>query len=425
MKGREYDIPYEMKWQIQTYHSVGPFQLGKKRADMRQVLSKPPEVQAMTETRPPLDAYVAEGIYIAYDKFDVSGAIELKAPAQAIFQNKNLLQLPYTQALAWFQELDPDTEEDKEHFVSWKHGILFHAPQKETNPETIADTITVFREDFFNVKHGIPDPADVNSFHIHVAHVEPVSSSIKNFENIQTALGTIFSNNREEGFLIWNGIPIPFSYSQDLPNLLTPFLDICIKIQDHPTGSLVQDLVCDAFSSKWEIQWDEKFLKISSQWSSVSGGYESALNQEICRDLLVLKKEFLTEWKLLFKQCNEAIQESRVKISQDGARPVEKLKKVERSISAFGKFYQKEREVFSTDFEGRKIVQLKNLPKIAQGILVILILSFVVIPVWFLSKDKDSPFWFWENISDILLFVVPFILIAAYVGLKMIKAWRE
>ena len=62
----------------------------------------------------------------------------------------------------------------------------------------------------------------------------------------------------------------------------------------------------------------------------------------------------------------------------------------------------------------RKQIRFRNLSVWGKIIVAFLCLLFVIAPVWLLSKDEESPFWFWRNMPRILLYTSPFIAIGIY-----------
>lgn len=415
-----------MEWDILSYQSVGPLKFGLNRKEIRKNFEDQPEVKVVTNAKPPLDVYPDKGLYVVYDKYGISGAIEIKKPGKAIFHNQDLLAIPYDEALSWFHSMDNDIEETEEQFVSWKYGILFYAPGKNADPNILPDTITIFREDFFDVKNGIPDPEIINSFHLQVAFVEPIELQQKVYTDLQSGFKDVFSGNKENGFLIWNGIPVSFSYGVDLPDLLEKWVTTIDTINQQDSGELTEEFSCPSFTSTWQITWNEKFINIKSQWEKIVGGYESALNDTRISELLVLKSDFLAEWKMLFKQSYQAFKASNISIHRDEDRLImKKLKKLVHKLPGFGKFYIENEKIMTTNADGRKKVNFSKMSFLGQAILVLLVASFVVIPAWLLSKERDSIFWFWENLPRILLYISPFLLIILYVIVKILRVRRE
>lgn len=66
------------------------------------------------------------------------------------------------------------------------------------------------------------------------------------------------------------------------------------------------------------------------------------------------------------------------------------------------------------DSNQRQQINLRNLPCWGQVVVVVLSLIFVIVPVWLLRKDEESPFWLWKSMPRILLYISPFILIGVY-----------
>ncbi|MEM8528254.1 MAG: hypothetical protein AAGG68_26660, partial [Bacteroidota bacterium] len=257
---------------IQPYQSVGAIPFGIKRSESRKHFSTSPKTYAMPEGRLPNDNYEAAGVSVIFDKYNCLGAIELTTPAEAIFQGKDLLQLPWSKAKNWLSQLDAAIEEKEDGLVSFKYGITIFAPEKATKPNQLPTSVTVFKKNYFYVKDGIPDPQDVHSFHLYVAFVEGITAQSKTFENLEEAVKGIFSNIREFGILMMNGIPLRFSYKHDLPFLLKDWVEMIHKIQINESGTHELKLDCPAFQTGWSIKWDEKFIQIKTHWKTVEGG---------------------------------------------------------------------------------------------------------------------------------------------------------
>ncbi|MCB0565585.1 MAG: hypothetical protein H6558_12180 [Lewinellaceae bacterium] len=406
-----------MQFELRPYKTIGPLVFGDSRADVRECFDNAPEVVAMAEGRLPNEQYKSSGIFVIYDKYDRFAAAEISRPAQPTFEKKNLLSIPWEELITWFRKLDPKLEESEKDFVSFKLGISAFAPNKDKNPKVLPTSITVFRENFFYVKDGIPDPQDVNSFHLHVAHVEPIEQQNLTFDGIEQAFQTAFAKNREFALLLWNGVPIKFTYTVDLPLMLKTVLSMLEALIEKGTGTHTLEFDCPAFTTRWDLKWDEKFIQIESHWDKVDGGYEAALNEEAEEifKLLLLKKEFVFEWKMLLQQCRQAFELSGASLNQVIDRElIRLLRKLERQISHFGKFYKKQEKLITTQADDRKKVDFRKLPQWAQYILIALILVLVVVPAYLLSKDKNSPFWMLKNLRPIVLYLTPFLLITFY-----------
>jgi len=211
-----------MKFEIHPYQSVGAIHFDKKRNENRAQFEVLPEVHAMTDGQLPIDAYEDWGVFVVYDKYNRCGEVEIRRPANVMFEGKDLLAMTWQELLEWFQNLDAEIQESHKDFVSFKYGIGIYAPEKKEDPTILPESITIFRKDFFSIKKEIPNPFDVKSFHIQAAFVESILSNKKSFPSVSDAMKNIFSKNKEFGIFLWNLTPVRFSYSEDLPQLIIP-----------------------------------------------------------------------------------------------------------------------------------------------------------------------------------------------------------
>lgn len=410
---------------FRPYEGYGPLEFGLKRAANRARMEGDFEARAMADGELPMDVYEDKGVFIAYDQYDRCGAIEVFPPGQVMFEGKDLLQLPWAELRDWFHQLDPDLDESEKGWVSYKYGIWAIPKMSVPGPKQSPKYLTLFRKDFFYVKNGIPDPQDISSFHLQVAYVEPIQEIRQTFPRFTEAWQSIFARNREYAILSWNSIPLRFSYQEDLPTLLEPLLGFVQAIIEHPTGNYDLSLECRTFSTQWSAQWNEQVIQIKGDWNRMEGGFAEVLNDKThdINQVTVLKSEFLAEWKMLFHQCIQAFDLSKAKLNRPADQELwKKLQDVEKQIPAFGKFYKAGQKVLSTEASGRKIVDLKKLPQWAQTAMALLIVTFVVVPVYLLSRNQDSIFWMWKNVYPLILFMLPFLLITFY---WIYRIWRK
>ncbi len=71
----------------------------------------------------------------------------------------------------------------------------------------------------------------------------------------------------------------------------------------------------------------------------------------------------------------------------------------------------------------RRRVNFRRLAPLGQAVVVVAALVFVVVPVWLLSRDKDSPFWFLRELPRILLYVLPFTAISVFWAWRLFKKY--
>lgn len=169
--------------------------------------------------------------------------------------------------------------------------------------------------------------------------VESIIPEAQQFDEVEQAFRFIFRNNREYGIVLWNGIPIRFSYIDDLPEMVEPLVSL---LQFVNTGMLGEHKV--RFQTKnldleWNVSLREKELILSQHCHRISGNYAEILNRLGMISLSC--NAFLKEWKLPVAQLVEAFHRSDITITSDsGEKVIGQLKLLDETIQERGVLYQ-------------------------------------------------------------------------------------
>lgn len=166
--------------------------------------------------------------------------------------------------------------------------------------------------------------------------VEGIVPEKRRIAAISDAYRFIFRNNREYGILLWNGIPVRFSYTEDLPLMVEPLVQLLGRTT--PNGTM--NWTTPNFALSWELEKTaDGQLRIRQQCDRIKGGYERALNQ--LGMIILPEKTFLNEWKLLLNQLVEAFDRSEVQLDSGAAKKLlEQLRSLNETITGPGALYR-------------------------------------------------------------------------------------
>lgn len=172
------------------------------------------------------------------------------------------------------------------------------------------------------------------------AFIEGVNPEKKEHTSLENALNDLFRRNREMAILLWCGIPLAWSYNEDIPALIEPLLEGLETLQNvEQEKSFRLKLDSRGFRATWNLQARNGQLTIDAKWYQVRGNYHDVLN--CFGPLSYSVQEFLYEWKLLLEQCLVAIREAGIVFTTSFARDqINRLSMVESSINDRGRFYK-------------------------------------------------------------------------------------
>ncbi len=154
-------------------------------------------------------------------------------------------------------------------------------------------------------------------------------------EYLYQAIATIFPEDTETAYLLWNFIPIRIDYNDDLYVLIEDIPSLLEVLLSSDKGTHRVGWGSNSFNADWNIEWADGRIKIASQWNSMAGAYEALLNS---RSKLEIELDvFLGEWKALVKKIIEAIDFSGIKIVNQVE--LDSLRKLEAAIAKEGSLY--------------------------------------------------------------------------------------
>lgn len=330
-----------MRWEIDRLKGVGEIVFNQERSDVRRAVQLPeePRVYAQSEAIVPHDTYEDEGLFVMYDKYNRCGAVEFMKRVEVIWKNVDLFSLSYPDALFLLKQEGNGVVESDKDAIWFDLGIALFAPDKETNPEAKIESITVFRENYFYRKIGVTDPEIFQCLIIQHGFINSIIQDNLSFDTLEDAYHHIFRNNTEQLVLVWNSLPVNWSYVEDIPSFAEPLIELIYEISSNTDGDKTIELESSNIEATWTVKWDDTYVFVSSFWNDIHDGYEQVINQ--WQDIRMVKSEFLWEWKLFLQQLHDAIDNA-------GATGVQnipsfnKLVELQKSISEPGRFYRKE-----------------------------------------------------------------------------------
>jgi hypothetical protein len=333
-----------LELEIEPNQSVGPIQFNAKRSENRKHIASSPYTYAQSESELPNDTYEDLGLFVIYDKYNTCGAVECKSPSKVIFENVSLLTKPYDELRDWLQTLDPNVVESEKDLISFDLGIELFAPDKDKNPKTPCESVTIFRKNFFYRKIGIADPEIFSTFLIQPGFVEGIEKDQKLFNNITEAYEYIFRNNKEYLVLLWNAIPVLLDYKVDIPCMIEGIINMLHMLVFEQENETTINFETPQIKSTWSLQRKGERLRVIGNWQKAPGDYEEALNQHRIVDMNA--EEFCYEWRLIVVQLVDAFTDSGVLIDNpDHNKLLAKLMSLPAMIKNNGRFYRDETRI--------------------------------------------------------------------------------
>jgi hypothetical protein len=182
--------------------------------------------------------------------------------------------------------------------------------------------------------------SDLTGLWLQPGFVEGIVADRKYFATLAEAYRHIFRRNLEYAILLWNGLPVRFSYQDDLSAMASSLIAMLHAVQ-HPetTSRASYKFQTPNLETRWQVESDPGIVTIEGFWHRVPGHYEAALNQ--LGMIHMPRLAFLCEWKLLLQQFTKAIADAEAVLTQPEARnQLQTLHSLEASISSRGRFYQ-------------------------------------------------------------------------------------
>lgn len=191
-----------------------------------------------------------------------------------------------------------------------------------------------------NVVSAHTDLSHLSGFWLQTGFVDAIFSEGLMFASLQDALQHFFYHNKENAILLCNGVPVCFSYCNDLPLLIPRILKCLDTLQRHDNLQEYElDINTRDVEAAWLFSLRDNVIFINMKWLRVKGNYQKALN--VFGEVSYNKHMFINEWLMLLKQCQQCLAEAGVVLTGEALVGQELLNKVEARIKGFGRFYQR------------------------------------------------------------------------------------
>ncbi len=182
--------------------------------------------------------------------------------------------------------------------------------------------------------------ADLTGLWLQPGFVEGVVAERKRFASLEAAFRHIFRRNLEYAVLLWNGLPVRFSYPEDLAPLASTVIAMLDAVQSaETTHRAAYELRTPNLEALWRVETEPEMVTIEGFWEWIAGDYQAALNQ--LGMVRMPRAAFLCEWKLLLEQWLRAIADAQAVLTGKEARSqLETLRRLEAGIPQRGRFYR-------------------------------------------------------------------------------------
>ncbi len=286
------------------------------------------QTHARADVGIPYDTYESRGIQILYDKYNRFAAIEVWQPNQVFHLGYNLLGFSIGELKTLFH-WDESVIETEREITFFKVGLsVIIRNRKESE---LPSRIVLFTKDFYNQKIGIPRPNHFSSFRIQVPYIEkPIASSEK--ENDEVLFQVAFQHTKEKAIILWNGIPIPFDYKNDMAQWWSSIVFLLEKITSEEEGVLDLDLQCEAFQAQWIVKWNDTFVLIDSHWKTPA--QMAVFEDKTVRQLTLIKIDFLNEWRFIVTHIKRVYEINNL------IAKVQQIEQLEEKMSSYGMMYK-------------------------------------------------------------------------------------
>lgn len=125
---------------------------------------------------------------------------------------------------------------------------------------------------------------------------------------LSEAIESVFPMDTEELILFWNHVGIPLSYKYDISYMIDDILMSLRHIQVQKGGELLIHWLPDTFRADWKLEWSGEMIFIYANWESLKGDLQKVLVNS--KKVEILKKEFISEWKMLLKILISALKKN-------------------------------------------------------------------------------------------------------------------
>jgi hypothetical protein len=149
------------------------------------------------------------------------------------------------------------------------------------------------------------------------------------------AIATIFPDETEEAYLLWDAVPIRINYKYDWSVMIDDVPGMLDKLMRESVGEHRVFWGSSSFMAEWKMSWSGGKLAIASTWKHIAGGYEDLLNRT--SSLEIGQDEFVWEWKALLDRTITCIDRSGIEIVKSDQ--LDTLRSIEAAIPRFGRLY--------------------------------------------------------------------------------------
>lgn len=146
------------------------------------------------------------------------------------------------------------------------------------------------------------------NFYIQTSNPYIVNETNAHDNKLSEAIESVFPMNTEELILFWNHVGIPLSYKYDISYMIDDILMILQHIQSEKRGELLIHWLPDTFRTDWKLEWSGEMISIYANWESLKGNLQKVLVHS--EKVELLKKEFISEWKMLLKILIRALKKN-------------------------------------------------------------------------------------------------------------------
>ncbi len=161
---------------------------------------------------------------------------------------------------------------------------------------------------------------------------EPLCSDLAS-GSIDDLIEVAFSSNTEYFFIVWKHSWYRCSYKYTLSCMACDLISLKTLMDRNLVGSTTISWVAQEFPLKWQFEWREDSLIISST-PAIKNVVEGPLNE--FSQIQMTVDSFWSEWKLVFVNCVMCIRDSFIGNSQR----VDEIVRLVESIKECGRLYK-------------------------------------------------------------------------------------
>lgn len=153
-----------------------------------------------------------------------------------------------------------------------------------------------------------------SQFHFSIQPCAPEVHATEGAADLAAAVGAIYPMDTEDAILNWNRVAVRVGYRYDVSVLIDDLLPLLTAVAGTPTGEQRVEWGSDTFMARWDVAWNGDDLRVTAQWSSISGDYHELLNE---RPTVSLHRAgFLAEWSGLLATVLNGIERSGVRLER-------------------------------------------------------------------------------------------------------------